>query len=365
MHGTEALFSRLLIIGQSKNINLATVFEYERERHATGVCAGTYNLAITSPLPNREVIMKSNANKILLSRLLCTCTLVPNMLKVGEDEGMFNHEKAAMLTVSFMIGVVRYGKMVIRILSDDADVFVILIFWVRKLSTKAPVQMEKWDGIVLPSIPSWLFSGIEASSFLDCTPPPVNIQCRIPSTRKSSPHSANSEKETSQNYVVGEETAILEDLLKTGQTFFAALHGQPKSTSLNTVRYTIYTKKKGNPPLAKSLPPTDKNLLRHILRTHHQTIFRKAVEKQVAPAILITDFRWEVLNNIPSPVIPSGLPAPLQLMKVISGQCIAAQGKCICFAASLSCITYSRCTGSQDECHNPLTKKYDDATSDD
>ena len=147
---------------------------------------------------------------------------------------------------------------------------------------------------------------------------------------------------------------MLEDLLKTGQTFFAALHGQPKCTSLNTVRYTIYTKNKGNPPLAKSLPPTDKNVLRHILRIHHQTISRKVAEKQVAPAILITDFGCEMLNNIPSPVIASGLPALPELMKVISCQCRAAQGKCICFAASLSCITYS--PGSQDECHNPLTK---------
>ena len=90
--------------------------------------------------------------------------------------------------------------------------------------------------------------------------------------------------------VVGEETATLEDLLKTGQTFFAALHGQSKCTSLNAVRYTIYSKKKGKPTLVKSLLPTDKNLLLHMLRAHHQTIFWKAAEKQVSAAILVTDF---------------------------------------------------------------------------
>ena len=51
--------------------------------------------------------------------------------------------------VSFMIDAVRDGKKVIRILSDDTDVFVVLIFWVRKLSIKALAQMEKWDGTVL------------------------------------------------------------------------------------------------------------------------------------------------------------------------------------------------------------------------
>ena len=127
--------------------------------------------------------------------------------------------------------------------------------------------------------------------------------------------------------VVGEETATLEDLLKTGQTFFAALYGQPKCTSSNAVRYTIYTKKKGKPPLAKSLPPTDKNLLLHMLRAHHQTILWKATDKQVAPAIIITDFGWEMLNSIPSP-IASGPPAPHELMKAISCQCRAAGNAC-------------------------------------
>ena len=63
----------------------ATAMYHERERCAIGVCAGTYNLTLTSPLPNREVTMKSKANKILLSRLLCTCTLAPNIVMVGED----------------------------------------------------------------------------------------------------------------------------------------------------------------------------------------------------------------------------------------------------------------------------------------
>ena len=110
------------------------------------VCAGTYDLTLTSPVPNRKITMKSKANKILLSRLLCTCTQVPNILMVGEDEGLFNHEQADVLMVSFIIDGVRDGKKVIRILSDDTDVFAILIFWERKLSIKVLVQMEKWDG---------------------------------------------------------------------------------------------------------------------------------------------------------------------------------------------------------------------------
>ena len=131
-----------------------------------------------------------------------------------------------------------------------------------------------------------------------------------------------------------------------------------------------YPFNKGKLTALSKLKSPDKNLLLHMLRAHHQTMLWKAADKQIAPAIVITDFGWEMLNSIPSPVITSEPPAPPELMKVISCQCRAAgkacgQGNCSCFAASLSCMTYCHCAGSQDECHNPLTKKYDDGTSDD
>ena len=65
--------------------------------------------------------------------------------------------------------------------------------------------------------------------------------------------------------VVGDETATHENLMRTGQNFFAALYGQPNCSSMNTARYMIYTKKNGKPPFVKSLPPTDKNMLLHLL----------------------------------------------------------------------------------------------------
>ena len=135
------------------------------------------------------------------SRLLCTCTLAPNMLMVGADEGLFNNEEADVLMVSFIIDAVRDGKKVIRILSDDTDVFAILIFCVRKLSINLRLWCRWRSGMELccTSITSWLLSGTQVSSFLECTLSQFVIPCRIPSTRESSPHSANSEKETFQN----------------------------------------------------------------------------------------------------------------------------------------------------------------------
>ena len=38
---------------------------------------------------------------------------------------------------------------VIRVLSDDTDVFVLLVYWVRRKELESKVQMERWDGTVL------------------------------------------------------------------------------------------------------------------------------------------------------------------------------------------------------------------------
>ena len=267
---------------------------------------------------------------------------------------------------------VRDGKKVIRILSNDTDVFVILIFWVRKLSIKALVHMEKWDRTVLHinnivaalGDTSLQFLGMHAVTGCNTVSYPFN---KGKLTAVSKLREGNFSRTVLCSW---RGQGYARRLAETGQTFFSTLYGQPKCTSLNAVRYTIYTKKKGKPQLVMSLPLTDKNLLLHMLRAHHQTILWKVADKQVAPAIIITDFGCEMLNSIPSPMIASGPPAPPELMKVVSCQCrtagkACAQGNCSCFAAGLSCMTYCHCAGSQDECHNPLTKKYDDDSSDD
>ena len=141
------------------------------------------------------------------------------MLMVSQDEGLFNHEEADVLMVSFMIDAVRDGKKVIRILSDDTDVCAILIFWVRKLNTKALVQMEKLDVTVLHTNDvvadlgdrSLQLLGIHAVTGCDTGSYPFN-KGKLIALRKLL------EGNFPELYsVVGEETAMLEDLLKTGQ----------------------------------------------------------------------------------------------------------------------------------------------------
>ena len=53
--------------------------------------------------------------------------------------------------ISFVLEAAKSGQSVIRVLSDDTDVFVRLVYWVNlaDLHCKVQVQMERWDGSVL------------------------------------------------------------------------------------------------------------------------------------------------------------------------------------------------------------------------
>ena len=48
-----------------------------------------------------------------------------------------------------MLKAVAEGAQTIRILSDDTDVFVHLVYWTSRMRVVANIQMEKWNGDVL------------------------------------------------------------------------------------------------------------------------------------------------------------------------------------------------------------------------
>ena len=48
-----------------------------------------------------------------------------------------------------MLQVAEFGKDVIRILSDDTDVFVMLVYCVCKMKLHCSVQMERWNEVVV------------------------------------------------------------------------------------------------------------------------------------------------------------------------------------------------------------------------
>lgn len=59
-----------------------------------------------------------------------------------------NEAKNNILT-SQLIKAAADGIQTIRILSDDTDVFVLLVYWTSMMQVGSKIQMEKWNGNVL------------------------------------------------------------------------------------------------------------------------------------------------------------------------------------------------------------------------
>ena len=135
-------------------------------------------------------------------------------------------------------------------------------------------------------------------------------------------------------------------------------------TSLDSVCFTLFTKKKRN-PTGMALPPTSANLTQHILQAHLQVILWKAAYCQGPPdeSTDIIQLGWEFRDNIPVQVIAEGNPTPPELLDVIRFQCKARGKKCFteangCQKQPLSCTTFCNCYDGED-CLNPLDTNRD------
>ncbi len=159
--------------------------------------------------------------------------------------------------------------------------------------------------------------------------------------------------------VLGEVGATHDDLLKTATTFFVALYGQPAETSIESARFTLYTRNKKSPKV-KALPPTSPNLFLHVLRAHLQAMLWKAADQQSPDeSTSLTDFGWKIRDDVPVPAVAERDPAPPQLSDVINCQYKAvakkcSTGACGCHREHLSCTNYCNCRG-HDGCCNPHT----------
>ena len=63
--------------------------------------------------------------------------------------GGFEHDKAGVTMIAYLLQAAESGKSLIRILTDDTDVFVLLVYWVWKMQLHSAVQMEHWNGVVI------------------------------------------------------------------------------------------------------------------------------------------------------------------------------------------------------------------------
>lgn len=334
--------------------------DHERMRRANETVLD-YDLSVTSILPKRDAIMKSKTNKKKLASVLATFDLGEFTRMETPVDCSYSHDEADVTMVSFVLEAAKSGDPVVRVVSDDTDVFVLLVYWVKRAELRCKVQMERWDG-----------------SVLDINATCANLDQK--SLQLPAVHAISGCDTTSYPYGKGKVTAVnnmlsgdfqglttlgntgtsCRELMNVAVPFFNALYGQPPETSMESARYNLFTKKKKSPKVM-SLPPTSANLQQHILRAHLQVMLWKSADCKGPPdeSKDITNFGWEFRNGIPSPIIAEGNPAPPELLDVICCKCKAHGKKCStetcgCRKQHLSCTTYCNC-GGRDDCLNPYT----------
>ena len=143
-----------------------------------------------------------------------------------------------------------------------------------------------------------------------------------------------------------------------------------KITSVNELRFQLFTTRKAKAPAIKNLPPTDEALEHHLMRAHLQTMIWRAADKQGPPAVSfeINNFGWKVSDGIPHQITTLANIAPYELMQVVSCTCKVnnpcSRKNCSCAAAAVSCTNYCKCRADT-QCQNAHSNNDDDADNDD
>ena len=163
-HGYPAGTENILVYDSYDDISAK---DHERVRRG-GEGSTDYNLTIHSPLPSRDAILMNKHNKLELSRILSTLDMDADMSIDSRYNGGFEHDEADVTMIAYLLQAAESGKSVILILTDDTDVFVLMVYWVWKMQLPSAVQMERWNGVVIDINATCLLLGPSVCNCQEC-----------------------------------------------------------------------------------------------------------------------------------------------------------------------------------------------------
>ena len=245
--------------------------------------------------------MKRKANKKALVRVLSTSNLSNNVTMVGREESVYSHDEADITIISYLLEAVTNGKNVVRVIINETDVFVLLIFWVWRLQMTARVQLDRWCGAILNINES---SSLVGAKFLQLLGMHALSGCDTVSYplghgKATALKVLKSADQSGLYTVFGEQSANHQQLLETGRKIICSLYGVAAGENMVSARYALYIKRtRGKAVCVCILPPTDANLSYHILRAHHQVMLWKAADQQTPPAVNIAAYGWSVVQGV-------------------------------------------------------------------
>ena len=256
--------------------------DHERIRRASEVVID-YEVSVASHLPKRDAIMKSKSNKRKLASVLGTFNLGENTTVETCDDGSFPHDEADVTMVSFVLEAAKSGQSVIRVLINDTDVFVFLVYWVNRAVLHCKVQMKRWDGSVLDINATCAALGQKCEQLLamhaltgcDTTSYPYG-------KRKVTALNTMISGNFQGLATVGEVSTTHQELLTAAKPFILALYSQLPRTSMEAARFNLFTKKKKKPKVMAY-----HQHLEIFYNTYFGLIFKSCCGKQLIVKVLL------------------------------------------------------------------------------
>lgn len=233
-----------------------SVKAHERQRRAQGVSPRMYTLKSDMPLPPKDVIMKLDENKRALIHYLCKShPQNPCVRLIGEDS-LYQHEEADVKIISYLLTLLP-EKRHIQVLADDTDIFVLLVYFVWLVKPSSQVTMRKYSGEIIDINATTLelkskcydLLALHALSGCDTVSYPFG-------KGKISAVNMLLKSDLDLN-VFADPDANESDWMQAGLQFISRFYGGTISTSLNTLRFTLFSKKM-EPPKIKS--PTNRGI---------------------------------------------------------------------------------------------------------
>lgn len=343
-----------------------------------------HSLTLHTPLPAQNVVLTVTYNKAQLITLITKYLVdhvedntneliitaehpVPISITNGQARTQTNlrntHEEADVIIVNQLVYLATKGASSISVVSDDTDVFVLLLYFYCKEKLTCEVFMQsciagrrivdikatatKHSNIAefLPGVHA--LSGCDTTSFLYGIGKATALKV------------LNGGKTLK---LLGKQDAGMEDVVTEATVFMATCYGSKCCQNMSETRHDVWISKMANQKLSvapklKSLPPTSEAFMQHVYRAHYQTLVWKSslVSEPEAPDPL--KYGWTKRNDKLFPVMlpENKSPVPTEILQMIKCACSSmracSSSRCSCAGVQMSCSMFCACHAGAD-CNN-------------
>jgi hypothetical protein len=354
-----------------------------------------HQLNLKTPLPPQKVVLTVTDNKKQLIDILCEQLLIQGQISEAcqhhklvvtgsnpvpqeiykenctpRQDIRSTHEEADIIIAQQVIAACQNGSSSIKVVSDDTDVFILLLHYYHTL---------------LPSTCQLLMEGTSSKrSVIDIKATVLKHAKIVPQLMAA--HAITGCDTVAYLWGIGKATALkallaghkldqlgqlnveIDEVVAEATKFVAACYGSKTVENMSKVRFEIWRsktskKKITKPPPLKSLPPTSEAFAENVKRAHLQVALWKAASEPDPPDLCLDIHGWmkdEVDKSLtPIMVPPNVAPAPPEILQMICCGCSTehpcSTARCGCAAAQLACSIFCKCEGGE-LCSNPWTK---------